>query len=59
VLNGVVAVPIMVATMLVATRTDAMGKFTATTSQRWFGWLATVLMAAAATLMIVLQIARR
>jgi Mn2+/Fe2+ NRAMP family transporter len=59
VLNGVVAVPIMVATMLVATRTEAMGKFTATTSQRWFGWLATVLMAAAATLMIVLQIARR
>ncbi|HVV32388.1 MAG TPA: divalent metal cation transporter [Vitreimonas sp.] len=55
VLNGVVAVPIMIATMLVVTRKSAMGDFTATPSQRIFGWLATALMAAAAVTMIVLQ----
>jgi NRAMP (natural resistance-associated macrophage protein)-like metal ion transporter len=55
VLNGVIAVPIMVATMLIATRRDAMGAFTATTSQRFLGWAATALMAAAAIAMIALQ----
>ncbi|MFT3729067.1 MAG: divalent metal cation transporter [Terricaulis sp.] len=55
VLNGIVAVPIMIATMLVATRKDAMGAFTATIGQRIFGWLATVVMALAAIAMIALQ----
>jgi NRAMP (natural resistance-associated macrophage protein)-like metal ion transporter len=55
VLNGVIAVPIMVATMLVATRRDEMGAFVATPSQRWFGWLATLVMALAAATMIALQ----
>ncbi len=33
VLNGVIAVPIMIATMIVATRRDAMGEFVATRAQ--------------------------
>ncbi|MBS0384118.1 MAG: divalent metal cation transporter [Proteobacteria bacterium] len=56
VLNGVIAVPIMVATMLVASRKDEMGAFVATTSQRWLGWLATALMGAAAATMLALAL---
>jgi NRAMP (natural resistance-associated macrophage protein)-like metal ion transporter len=56
VLNGVIAVPIMAAMMIVATRKQEMGEFVATLSQRWFGWLATAVMAAAAIAMIVLML---
>ena len=55
VLNGVIAVPIMAAMMVVATRRKEMGDFTATTGQRWMGWIATAVMAAAASAMIILQ----
>lgn len=55
VINGVVAVPIMVAMMLVVSRRRAMGKFAASGKLLFFGWAATAVMAAAAIAMIVLQ----
>jgi NRAMP (natural resistance-associated macrophage protein)-like metal ion transporter len=51
VINGVVAVPIMAAMMLVVTRKSVMGKFTATKWLVFFGWLATAVMAVAAIAM--------
>ncbi|MBI3437327.1 MAG: divalent metal cation transporter [Proteobacteria bacterium] len=56
VLNGIIAVPIMAAMMIVATRKEQMGPFTATRGQRLFGWLATAVMAAAAVTMLVLAL---
>jgi NRAMP (natural resistance-associated macrophage protein)-like metal ion transporter len=56
VLNGVIAVPIMAAMMIVATRKQEMGQFVATPSQRLFGWLATAVMGVAAATMIVLAL---
>lgn len=53
VINGVIAVPIMAATMYVASRKDEMGVFVATLSQRIFGWVATAVMAAASIAMFV------
>lgn len=55
VINGVVAVPIMIAMMLVVSRRRAMGKFAASGKLLFFGWAATAVMAAAAIAMIVLQ----
>lgn len=48
VLNGVIAVPLMAATMVVASSRRFLGAFVATPLQRAVGWLATVVMAAAA-----------
>ena len=48
VVNGVITVPIMAAMMIVASRVDCMGPFTATRWQRIGGWATTALMAAAA-----------
>ncbi len=48
VINGVAVVPILVAMMIVASRSKQMGKFVATTSQRVLGWLTTAMMAVAA-----------
>ena len=53
VINGVAAVPIMAVMMLVVSKREAMGKFTASRSMRVFGWLATAVMAAAAVAMLV------
>jgi len=53
VINGVIAAPIMAVMMLVASSRKQMGPFTATTGQKILGWLATAIMAAAATAMIV------
>ena len=47
VINGVVAVPIMIAMMLVAHRHEVMGKFTERPMPMLFGWAATAVMAAA------------
>jgi NRAMP (natural resistance-associated macrophage protein)-like metal ion transporter len=47
VINGIVAVPIMVAMMIVVSNKRAMGKFTARAGLRTFGWLATLVMGAA------------
>jgi NRAMP (natural resistance-associated macrophage protein)-like metal ion transporter len=54
VINGIIAVPILGAMMIVASRRDEMGVFVATLAQRIFGWLATLVMAAAAIGMFVL-----
>jgi NRAMP (natural resistance-associated macrophage protein)-like metal ion transporter len=54
VINGVVAVPIMAAMMLVVSRHSAMGGFTATRMLLFFGWAATLVMAAAAVAMLLL-----
>jgi NRAMP (natural resistance-associated macrophage protein)-like metal ion transporter len=47
VLNGIVAVPLMGAMMIIASRPSIMGKFTASRSIALFGWGATVVMGAA------------
>ena len=52
VINGVVAVPIMVAMMVVVSRHRVMGRFTATPALLAFGWAATLVMAAAAIAML-------
>jgi NRAMP (natural resistance-associated macrophage protein)-like metal ion transporter len=51
VINGVISVPIMGATMVVATRPKQMGRFVAGRVQSALGWLATVVMAAAVAAM--------
>ena len=56
VINGVVAVPIMVAMMVVVTRHSQMGHFTANLAMKLFGWVATAVMAVAAIAMFVLAI---
>jgi NRAMP (natural resistance-associated macrophage protein)-like metal ion transporter len=38
VINGVVAVPIMVGLMMLASKQEVMGKFTSGIKTRWFGW---------------------
>ena len=48
VINGVVAVPVMVMMMLLGSHKEAMGQFTLPRSLKVVGWLATVAMAAAA-----------
>ncbi len=52
VLNGLVAVPIMVALMLVACNREKMGAFCVGPVLRWLGWLTTAVMAAAALTML-------
>ncbi|WP_114226409.1 MULTISPECIES: NRAMP family divalent metal transporter [Sphingomonas] len=54
VLNGVIAVPIMAATMWISGRHRQMGDYVANRWQRWLGWTATAVMAAAALGMFVL-----
>jgi len=53
VINGVIAVPMMAATMFVASRHEQMGRFTADRPMKVFGWLATAVMAAAVVAMFV------
>ena len=55
VINGVVAVPIMAAMMMVVARHRAMGRFTASPLLLFTGWAATALMAAAAIAMLVVR----
>lgn len=55
VLNGVIAGPIMIAMMIVATRKSQMGQFTATASQLILGWTAAALMIAIAVAMLALE----
>ena len=45
VINGVIAVPIMVVMMLMAVRVDIMGRFAITRRLKVLGWLATAIMA--------------
>jgi NRAMP (natural resistance-associated macrophage protein)-like metal ion transporter len=51
VINGVIAVPIMAVTMLMAARSDVMGSFVVTARLRILGWLATIVMALAVIVM--------
>ena len=53
VINGVVAVPLMVVMMLMSSRAKVMGEFTLPWFLQLFGWLATAAMGAAAIVMFV------
>lgn len=53
VINGVVAVPIMVILMRLATRADVMGGHVIGRRVRWLGWLATACMALAVAGMVL------
>ncbi|MEN9931525.1 MAG: hypothetical protein RIS17_98, partial [Pseudomonadota bacterium] len=53
VVNGLVAVPVMVAIMVLASRRDVMGQFRARGVQGWLGWGAVLLMAVAGAGMFV------
>jgi len=53
VINGVVAVPVMVIMMLLTARADVMGRFTVRGPLRWLGWLATAVMTAAVLAMVL------
>jgi NRAMP (natural resistance-associated macrophage protein)-like metal ion transporter len=53
VINGVVAVPVMVVMMIVSRRRSVMGVFTVHGGLLWLGWLATAVMAAAVLAMAV------
>jgi Mn2+/Fe2+ NRAMP family transporter len=52
VLNGLVAVPVMVMVMLLGSRPDVMGKFRISTRLEAFGWIATAVMAVASTVFL-------
>jgi len=56
VINGVVAVPVMVAMMHMTANPKVMGKFPIHHGLRWIGWVATAVMAAAAIAMGVTAI---
>jgi Mn2+/Fe2+ NRAMP family transporter len=53
VINGVVAVPLMVVVILLASRSSVMGPFTASRPIRVLGWLATALMGLASIRMFL------
>lgn len=52
VINGMVAVPIMVGLMLLASKQEVMGKFTSGTKTRWFGWGGVTVMGFAVLMML-------
>ena len=54
VVNGVIAVPLMFVIMLLASRRSIMGDFVVVRAQRWFGWMATAIMAVVSIMMFVL-----
>ena len=56
VVNGVIAVPMMVAMMVVSTNGRMMGRFTAGLSLRILGWASTAVMAAATVAMVVVAV---
>ena len=51
VINGMVAVPIMVGLMLLASKKSVMGRFTSGLKTRWFGWGGAVVMGFAVLMM--------
>ena len=53
VLNGLAAVPLMIAMMIVVSRHQVMGRFTASRSLLIFGWAATSVMTLASVAMLV------
>lgn len=52
VINGVVAVPVMIIMMFMSSREKIMGEFTVTGRLRALGWCATAIMAAAVVAML-------
>jgi len=52
VINGVVAVPIMAAMMMLVAREQVMGAFVASRRTRWLGWAGTALMGFAVLMML-------
>jgi Mn2+/Fe2+ NRAMP family transporter len=53
VINGLVAVPVMIMMMLMTSNKKIMGKFIVTGGLRIVGWIATAVMAAAAAAMAI------
>ncbi|HEY4999107.1 MAG TPA: divalent metal cation transporter, partial [Usitatibacter sp.] len=53
VVNGVIAVPIMVVMMLLSAKPEVMGRFTARPQLRALGWISTAIMGAAVIAMFV------
>ena len=53
VLNGLVAVPVMVMVMFMSSNKNMMGKFQITGYLRYAGWAATLVMAVAAAIMFI------
>ena len=53
VLNGIIAVPIMLVMMIVASRTEVMGEHRIRGSLRLLGWLSTAVMTAAASALLL------
>lgn len=56
VLNGIIAVPILGATMVLASRRDEMGRYVAPLWQRALGWITTIAMGIGAIATVVLVI---
>lgn len=54
VINGIIAVPILAATMVLASRRDEMGVFVVTPAQRILGWVTTLVMGVAVVAMFAL-----
>ena len=52
IVNGVISVPIMVVLMMIGQSKRLMGRFTISPRHRFFGWTATVVMAAAVVVML-------
>ena len=52
-LNGIIAVPIMIVMMVLASRREVMGRYAISLRLKIFGWLATAVMAAAVIAMFV------
>ena len=44
VINGIVAVPVMIVMMSMTAPVEVMGKFTVTGGLRWLGWATTIVM---------------
>jgi len=53
VINGLLAPPLMVMTMLVASNPHAMGRLVLPSALKWGGWAATAVMTAAGVLFLV------
>jgi Mn2+/Fe2+ NRAMP family transporter len=55
IINGLIAVPIMVVMMLLAQRRDVMSPFYIKSRLRFLGWSATSVMGVAVVAMLILQ----
>jgi Mn2+/Fe2+ NRAMP family transporter len=56
VVNGVVAVPVLVVMMKLVARADIMGPFVVRGALKFFGWAATALMAVVVAAMLALMV---